>query len=457
VRARDLTDYKISYLSLAVDWAGSALRRLVEAHMRGDDVIALSDARRLTKFRDLASAKADDMGFPHDVQHNRNATGPLTRFHFRFQLDALLRDQERRSKMSPREPIPAQGGEPAARIAALIRDLDQIDERQMKIPGAASAGSSTLVHDLIAMGDSAVAPLLEVLEFDNRLTRSVSSGLRRWPERFVHPVYEAAVSALIGIINTHEFNDRRVSNWRTTDQSARKALADAMRQFWQKTRLVPLVERRYRTLLDDSAGPVRWLEAAAALVQPGIPEGMQFAAPGARTMKGEPLRSGRDPSITVLMLRRSGQIERTGGDPQTPYLDGFTRACQLSLYVASWGGAASLPLLRAQMKECRARSDRWRNQENAQNADQSNPSFLAKFTEIRVKLGDLEALNEYAVWLRTTTPKMLEYGTFEAFQPLLARRDDPALNSAARWLFNFPKSPWVPLLLEAFFQISGDE
>jgi hypothetical protein len=33
-------------------------------------------------------------------------------------------------------------------------------------------------------------------------------------------------------------------------------------------------------------------------------------------------------------------------------------------------------------------------------------------------------------------------------QPLLAHRDHPALASAARWLFNDPTSPWVPLLPE---------
>jgi hypothetical protein len=44
---------------------------------------------------------------------------------------------------------------------------------------------------------------------------------------------------------------------------------------------------------------------------------------------------------------------------------------------------------------------------------------------------------------------MLEYGTMQALQPLLALPDHPALASAARWLFNDPKSPWVPILPEA--------
>jgi len=447
-RARDLTDYQISYLTLALDWAGSAFGRLIGAHKKGEDVIARDTARRLARFRDLASAKAEAMGFPQEARRNRTGTGPAPRFYFLTQLDELLRDHERRAKMPPRAPIPRKGGDPSARVAALIRDLDQIDEQQMMSPGAASPGNSPLVHDLIAEGDPAVAPLLEVLESDNRLTRSVSYGRGGSPERFVHSVYEAAFAALIGILKTHEFDNQRFYGWRTPDHAARQALADSIRRFWEKTRSVPLVERWYRTLLDDSAGSARWLEAAGGIVQPDVEQGMPFPEPGTRPMKGEPLRVGRDPSVTALMLRRARQIERMDY-PQTWHDQWFTGACRMGSILASWDAKASLFLLRDLMKECRARSDRWLDQENPQNADQNLASSLARFTEIRVRFGDLQALDEYAAWLRTTTPKMLEYGTFQALRPLLAHPDHPALASAAQWLFNDPKSPWIPRLPEA--------
>ena len=261
-RARDLTDYKISYLTLAVDWAGTAFGKLIGAHARGDDVIALDAARRLARFRDLASARADAMGFIQVDGLNRIGGGPAPRFDFLTQLDDLLRDQERRAKLPPRGPIPRKGGDPSARIAALIRDLDQIDEQQMMSPGAAHPGRSPLVRDLVDEGDPAVAPLLDVLESDDRLTRSVSNGRGSSIKRFVHPVHEAAFDALTRILKTGEFANRRFYGWKTADPAARKALADSIRRFWEKTRSVPLVERWYRTLLDDSAGPPRWLEAA---------------------------------------------------------------------------------------------------------------------------------------------------------------------------------------------------
>ena len=134
-RTRDLTNYGMSYLTLAGDWAGSAFERLIGAHVRGDDAIALDLARRLAKFRDLASAKAEALGFPlaGSAEPRRHRARP--RFYFLSQLDDLLRDQERRAKLPARGPIPKKGGDPSARIAALIRDLDQIDEHQMGGPG----------------------------------------------------------------------------------------------------------------------------------------------------------------------------------------------------------------------------------------------------------------------------------------------------------------------------------
>src|SRR5436305_8893078 len=44
---------------------------------------------------------------------------------------------------------------------------------------------------------------------------------------------------------------------------------------------------------------------------------------------------------------------------------------------------------------------------------------------------------------------MLESGALEAWLLLVTRPDHPSLASAAHWLFNDPKSPWVPLLPEA--------
>jgi hypothetical protein len=152
-----------------------------------------------------------------------------------------LVDHERRAKETKREPISKSGGDPSARIAALIRDFDQIDEKQMSSPGMANPGRSSLVQELIAEGDPAVEPLLTALETDMRLTRSVTYGRGMSIERFVHPVYEAEVAALVGILKAAEFRDARYE-LRQKGLEGRKELARAMRAFWIKNRTISRTE-----------------------------------------------------------------------------------------------------------------------------------------------------------------------------------------------------------------------
>ncbi len=280
------------------------------------------------------------MGFPPGNRQGRFSPGgaPSPWFSFLDQLDDLLRDQERRAKAPPREPIPPRGGDPTARIAALIRDLDQIDGRQQAmVNGGVNPGNAPLVRELIAEGDPAVAPLLEVLESDDRLTRSVNYSSRGFSVgRLVHPVYEPAFTAVVGILKTGEFANRRPYRGSNDDPAARKALADSMRQFWEKTRAIPLTERWYRTLLDDAAGPARWLEAAGEIVRPELKQGRPALEAGPHPMQGASLRVGKDPSVTDLMLRRARQIDRTGA-PNSFHDPGFASACQMAFCLASLG------------------------------------------------------------------------------------------------------------------------
>src|SRR6202000_772338 len=64
VRPPDLTDYHISYLTLAQDWADRVYNRAVDAHGRGDDAVALDAARRVSAFVAKAGPALEAMGFP---------------------------------------------------------------------------------------------------------------------------------------------------------------------------------------------------------------------------------------------------------------------------------------------------------------------------------------------------------------------------------------------------------
>ena len=63
VRGRDLTDYGISYLTMARDWASIVFLRLINAHMKADDAIALDAARRLSAFARSAEPRLEALGF----------------------------------------------------------------------------------------------------------------------------------------------------------------------------------------------------------------------------------------------------------------------------------------------------------------------------------------------------------------------------------------------------------
>ena len=239
-RGRDLTDYGISYVSLADDWAVAMYRRLIGAHEAGRDAVALDSARRLARFRDLVSRQADAMGFARLDPYNQRPDGPIPYFGYLDELDALLRDHERRARLGPRGPVPPPvGGDPAARVAALIRDLDLIDERQFSIPGAPHPEDSRRVADLVAEGAAAVGPLLDALEVDDRLTRSVNRNGDGSVGRHVHPVAEVEFAALTRILRDGRLGPQRPENWSTVPPADRPALIEAIRRSWLKGRWQP--------------------------------------------------------------------------------------------------------------------------------------------------------------------------------------------------------------------------
>jgi hypothetical protein len=110
VRDRDLTDYHISYISLADEWAAVVFGRLLSTHQKGDDVIALDAARRLSAFVKAVDIKAGAMGFQRSAARfpgEAPSYFPLLR-----QLPDLLADQERRAKEPKRGPTPPRGSPP---------------------------------------------------------------------------------------------------------------------------------------------------------------------------------------------------------------------------------------------------------------------------------------------------------------------------------------------------------
>ena len=443
----DLTDYHISFLTLANEWAGAVFDRLISAHVDGDDVVALAAARRLAAFQQAVDARAAAMGFERP-ERRAGAPGPGSYVASLDGLAALLADHERRAQEPPRGPIPARGGDASGRIAALIRDFDQIHVVQWSNPGSADPGSAPIVQQVIAEGDLAVEPLLVDFVSDKRLTRS-ASGVRG--PAYVHPVTDAVYRALVGVLKANRFlEDGDESAARRTPEG-RKRLAAAMRVYWEKNREIKLEERWYGALLDDSAGTDRWLEAAAGIVQPAgenrppytgrVYSFKPLKAGEVPALKGDPLRSRHVPSVSDLMARRAMDILRSANPLSIPDI-GLLRASELAMAFARWDESAALPTLRLLMDTCRERSRGGRENRS----DQGYGLQIAKFTLIRARAGDRAALDEYAAWVQTFRPEPTEHGLVEILGPMWTYPAHPAIAAAARALFVDPKSPWLPLV-----------
>jgi hypothetical protein len=448
LRGRNLTDYHVSYLTLAREWAATMFVRLVDAHMQGDDAIALDAARRLSAFAKAAEARAMQLGFQREEVRFANDRVETSYFPSLRQLPELLADQERRAKEPARGPIPERGADPAARVAALIRELDQIGVRQMVHFGN-SPNSSPLVQALVAEGDAAVEPLIAAIETDTRMTRTVTRGRGMSIDRRVSPVLEPELAALTAILKTAQFWPEQAYQVGNGTLS-RKDLARSMRDFWRKNRGVSLTERWYRMLRDDSGGYDRWLEGAANIAQPTEQLGVAVqrvhtGAPelNAAPMRGEELRSRRDPSVSELLVRRTLEFARAPHERTTPDMH-LLKACQLAFALDRWDRMAALPVIRELMTRARESVDRDRSEGYSQ--FDSLVEHIAQFTLIRARQGDLAALAEYADEIRKSDPEKDQPRSLDAFKPIWIYPDDPAIREAARWLFNDRASPWAAYL-----------
>ncbi len=167
---------KDPYLMLATEWTWSLYNRAVNAHMRGDDGMALASATELKRIQPLVEAKCAKLGFKKTEYSDSYRMGQYMPYlSFIDRLDMLISDSQRRlaEKLTPEL---SQSTSQAERIAAMISKLDQVDERQMGQPGGVMLGASPTVKSLIAEGNAAIEPLIDCIGNDTRLTRSVGFG-----------------------------------------------------------------------------------------------------------------------------------------------------------------------------------------------------------------------------------------------------------------------------------------
>jgi hypothetical protein len=429
-------DEKDPYPALALDWAWNAFERGATAHMRGDDRLALADARMLAKVQPLIEAEAKQRGFKPDPYYSNSS--PFK------ELWALLADCERRVANQKNTSLPNND------IAALIDDLQNVDARQDGQPGFVSLARDPRVEVLVKHGAEAVEPLLDAMENDTRLTRSVSFGRDFHRSRHLISVSEAAYAALVDFLRV-DFRtygeDGKPLSW--------KGLAARVRAYWAKMGDLSPSERFYATLKDDKAGKDQWLQAAANIVQPTDVEShggwttIPKRKPGQIVvLRGESLRDGRTPSVSHLLAQRSDDIAAIRTNSSADhflYLD----AGQIALYLADWDKTAAISTLKKRLSRA------WSigAQPNDILAFNGNPveifgRMIAKMTLARARCGDETAYDEYAAWIQRVELKGVFFGGEELQKPLIQGAEHPSIEQAIDYLFNDPKSPWSNILAE---------
>ena len=411
------------YLEFASDWTWALFDRIICAHMRGDEALALATARQLAEVQPKIEAEAAKRGFHRQQYYDSPRQGKEKPYlEFLEQLPQLLADLERREKKGPRVSVIQSGLQNITnqmeRIAALIRDLDLVQAHQWGQPGGINLAEGSAVAALIQEGDAAVEPLLDCLDNDKRLTRSVGFGRDFFRGRTVIPVNSAAGTALQAIL--HAGFGGKVSE---------------IRAYWDKYKNLKL-EHRWYAILNDDAANSRWLEAAGNIVQPEniatYPYGFSVVKPAPTNapvrLRGEILRSKSNPSLSELMARRALEVPK-----ENPNAYDISSACQMGLHLAVWDKQAAGPVVKTLAKRCRTVMEY---------SGQQLGGLLTKLSLARAQAGDADAFEEYAAWLPTTSPEQMGFSILECLEPLKQFPTNTSLESAAEKMFAGTNSAW---------------
>jgi hypothetical protein len=414
------------YLEWANDWAWAMFDRMICAHERGDQALALVTARQLAKAQPKIEAECAKRGFKRQPNWDSSKQGQLIPYlSFLEQLPQILADLERREKerrrLSTDQAALRMITNQSERISALIRNLELVQARQWRQPGGVDLNDDPVTAALIQEGDAAVDPLLDCLERDKRLTRSVRFGRDFHVGRTVLPVADAARRVLESILQT-DF----------------RGGAPEIRAYWNKYKGMKLEDRWYAILQDDAANS-RWLEAAGNIIRPGNLRAFsgRFATDKSTSTKapipvqGEILRGKTNPSITELMTRRALEIPQ--GNPGSYDL---SAACQMGLDLAAWDAAAAKLVDETLVKRaCTV----------MKYSDTRLGLFVAKLSLACADAGDFQPFQEYAAWLKTTRPEQLDYSLMDCLQPIRKFPTNEVLLAAAESVFDNTNSPWAKL------------
>jgi hypothetical protein len=186
------------------------------------------------------------------------------------QAAAVLSDiRRRKNHRPPTLPEKLDSLPLAERIDRCIAALEEIDIMQSGQPGGVDLGEAPCVAALIAIGDPAVPRLLDVLENDRRLTRSVHYWRNFHPSRTVLAVSEAALTAVMSILRTEFYSPAGTgSNFTSTGEDRQAGTVRQLRAYWEKFGNLPFDARMMAVLTSPDSTVEARREAAFNLATP---------------------------------------------------------------------------------------------------------------------------------------------------------------------------------------------
>jgi len=405
-------------VNAGVQFMAGWFERAVTAHMRGNDLLAADDAAGILAVRAdydalIKAGSIDEMNKP---------------FAFLDPSKTLLEDSDRRL---------AEGTKPKPdnRIAALIQDLDKVSARQMGQPGGVLLAQDPVVADLIKEGPPAVEPLLDCMEKDTRLTRSVSFHRDFFPSRNLITVKSAAMAAFRGIVDSYDFRDGAFQ-----DPSVAQ-----LRTWWDQNKSLSGPERWMAVLQDDNANYQRWEEAAGRLTEDvsiqHLGQGAYMGKPGdpPKQMKGEPARDKTNPSVTDLLSKRAIQLAGTGEVTNSGDLFKAAVGARMAKMLGRWDPAHALPTIQ---KVSERSYELLTTGPMKGNGNSSLGQHYALLENARLDLHDTSGLDKYANWLAQTNPSDLFGFDLQIVAPFWNHPNDPAILKPFQTIFLSDTSKW---------------
>lgn len=193
------------------------------------------------------------------------------------QAGAIIRDLKRRKELGifgkgQAKTLPEDFAkwETKKQIAHLIEVLQDVDARQQGQPGGVHLAGDFRVAALIKIGEPAVPALIDALENDARLTRSVHFWRDFSQSRTVLSVRETALTALMSILRVRVFETRSTGdNFTSRGEEGAKEAAKKLREYWKEFGPLTFDERMMKVLTDGKSSFEATREAADNLANLG--------------------------------------------------------------------------------------------------------------------------------------------------------------------------------------------